>query len=175
MPAIETDRLILRRLTEADAGFVLELLNDAAFIQNIGDRGVRTVEDARAYIRAGPAASYAAHGFGLYAVERKEAPGPIGICGLLIRGGLDAPDLGFAFLAPHRARGYATEAARAVLAEARGPLGLDRILAITAPGNAASENVLRKLAFRFERTVALAQGAPEVCLFSSDAGQAPLA
>ncbi len=62
---IETDRLILRHLSANDAPFILELLNDPSFIQNIGDRGVRTIADAEAYITKGPVASYKKNGFGL--------------------------------------------------------------------------------------------------------------
>lgn len=165
---IETDRLLLRHLTESDAAFVLELLNDLAFLRNIGDRGVRTIEDARAYIRNGPAASYADNGFGLYAVELSGGGGAIGICGLLRRKGLDAVDLGFAFLPAYRARGFGTEAGAAVLAHARSTLGIGRVLAIVSPGNAASEAVLARLGFRFERMLALEEGAPELRLFAND-------
>ena len=148
---LETERLKLRPFSVDDAPFVFTLYNDPDFLRYIGDRGVHSLEDARAYIKAGPLASYERNGFGLYVVERKAGGGAIGVCGLLKRDMLEAPDLGFAFLAAHRSRGYAPEAGAAVLAFARRALGLTRILAITSPDNAASMAVLRKLGFALER------------------------
>ncbi|MGH8028873.1 MAG: GNAT family N-acetyltransferase, partial [Arenimonas sp.] len=111
-----TARLRLRLLAEGDADFALELLNDAGFLAHIGDKGVRTREDARAYLCNGPLASYAAHGFGLWGVEPREGGALLGMCGLLQRDWLDAPDLGYAFLPAARGRGIAREAAEATLA-----------------------------------------------------------
>ena len=54
---LETPRLRIREMTADDAAFMLALLNDPAFIRNIADRGVRTVQAARDYIAAGPIAS----------------------------------------------------------------------------------------------------------------------
>ena len=164
MTVLQTERLALRRLTADDAPFLLELLNDAAFLRFIGDRGVRTLDDARAYVERGPAASYAQHGFGLYRVARRDDDTPVGICGLLKRDALEHADLGYAFLPDHRSRGYALESAAAVIAHARRDLGLDRLLAITSPDNDASIRVLEKLGFRFERLTRLGEDAPEVRL-----------
>lgn len=147
MKVLETPRLVLRRLCDDDAAFLVELLNDPAFLRNIGDKGVRTEDDARRYLREGPAASYEEHGFGLYRVERRLDGAVAGICGLLQRDKLPAPDVGFAFLPGFRSQGYATEAASAVVAHAREDLGLERLLAIVSPGNAASIHVLGKLGF----------------------------
>src|SRR5690606_38235364 len=102
LKVLETQRLVLRRLSAADAPFVLELLNDPAWLEHIGDRGVRTLDDARAYLAAGPVAMYAEHGFGLYLVEVREDGAPAGICGLVRRDFLDDVDLGFAFLPRYR-------------------------------------------------------------------------
>ena len=98
LPVIETPRLARRRLTTDDADFILELLNEPSFLRYIGDKGVRTREDAGRYILAGPMASYERFGFGLYRVERKDGGEPIGICGLLKRDSLEDVDVGFAFL-----------------------------------------------------------------------------
>jgi RimJ/RimL family protein N-acetyltransferase len=148
---LSSERLLLRELTHDDAGFVIELLNDPDFVRFIGDRGVRTEADARAYLDKGPIASYARHGFGLYAVVTRDAAQVTGICGLLRRDWLDEPDVGFAYLPRFRGRGYAGEAARAVLDDAAGRLGLARITAIVSPGNERSIRVLAKLGFRYER------------------------
>lgn len=166
MTVIETERLALRELTPGDAEFIRRLLNDPDFLHYIGDRNVRTDDDARRYIADGPAASYAAHGFGLWLVELTGDKSPIGICGLLKRPVLPDVDIGFAFLPPFRAKGYAHESARAVLTYAMGQLGLARILAVVNPENAASIRLLEKLGMTCERMVRLTDAAPEIQLFA---------
>lgn len=153
MNVIETERLALRELTEDDAPFMLELLNDEAFIRNIGDRGVRTVDAARTYLRDGAIASYAQHGYGLFLVELKPGGEAIGICGLVKRDYLDDPDVGFAFLPGHRDCGYGYESAAAVRDRAFDAMGARRLLAITSPDNVASIGLLGKLGFRFDRMI----------------------
>jgi len=152
---LDTERLALRELAEADADFIHGLLNEPSFLQYIGDRGVRTPEDARAYIRNGPMASYAANGFGLWLVVRKEDGAPLGMCGLLKREALDDVDLGFAYRPAFWRQGYAVEAGRAVLDLARDRFGLGRIVAITLEDNTGSIAVLQRLGFVFERLVQL--------------------
>lgn len=164
---LRTARLGLRELHRGDAPFIVELLNDPAFIANIGDRGVRTTADAEAYIDRGPRASYAQHGFGLWLVELTDSAAPIGICGILQRDGLTDPDIGFAFLPEYRSRGYAFEAASAVRDLAREKLHLPRLLAIVSPGNASSIRLLERLGFTFERAIVMPGEAHEVKLFAS--------
>ena len=120
---LETPRLSLRRFTTADAAFVLRLLNEPSFIQYIGDRGVRTLDDAAGYIEQGPVASYRRHGFGLYLVELKDGT-PIGTCGVLKREELDHADLGFSLVPEFWSQGFAFEAAHEVKLYARDLLGL---------------------------------------------------
>lgn len=163
---LETRRLRIRELAPADAPFILTLLNDPDFLRNIGDRNVRTLEDARRYIEAGPMASYARHGFGLCHVELRASGEAIGICGVLKRDELPGPDLGFAFLPAHRSQGYALESATAVLSHAREVLRLPRLLAIVNPDNAASIRLLEKLGFGFERMIQLNGRAAELKLFA---------
>ncbi len=150
---IETPRLVLRRQTAEDAGFILNLMNDPEWIRHIGDRGVRTHEEARAYIQAGAVKMYDRHGFGLYIVELKGEHTPVGICGLVKRDALDDVDLGFALARKYRGKGYAREAAAATVVYARDVLGLGRIAAIVSPDNAASLRLLEGLGFSFERTL----------------------
>jgi ribosomal-protein-alanine N-acetyltransferase len=166
VPLLETSRLHLRRLSEDDAPFVLVLLNEPSFIRNIGDRGVRTLDDARAYIQDGPLASYARHGFGLYLVELKEPRTPIGICGILKRDVLPEPDLGFALVPAYWAQGYGLESACAVRDYARETLRLPRLLAIVNPANDSSIRLLEKLGFRFSSLTRLAADAPELKLYT---------
>ena len=167
MKVLETERLTLRRLSIDDAEFILQLLTDPAFFKYVGDKGVRTVPDARDYILSGPVASYEQFGFGLYAVELKPDGDPIGMCGLLKRESLPDVDIGFALLPRYRSQGYAYEATAAVLAYAREQLGLGRIVAITVPHNAGSIRILEKIGLRFERMVRLSEDAEELQLFAS--------
>jgi RimJ/RimL family protein N-acetyltransferase len=168
LKVLETDRLILRRFTTDDAGFIVELLNDPSFIQNIGDRNVRTTEDACGYIMNGPVASYAKHGFGLYAVILKETNETIGMCGLIKRAGLDDVDIGYALLPTFWSKGYAVECALAVKAYAKNTIGLKRLVAITDPVNEGSIRILEKIGLRFERMVRLAEDDIELKLFAVD-------
>jgi RimJ/RimL family protein N-acetyltransferase len=157
--------LALRHLKAGDAPFILELLNEDGFLEFIGDKGVRSLADARQYIAKGPVDSYRRYGFGLYLTSLREDGTPIGICGLVKRDALPDVDLGFAFLARYWLRGYASEAAAAVLAHGRKVLGLKRIVAITALGNRGSMAVLEKIGLRLEGRIRLAEEGPELNLY----------
>lgn len=165
---LETERLVLRQFDTDDAEFILELLNEPSFIQNIGDRGVRTLEDARSYIMRVPVASYEQHGFGLYLVLLKESGAPIGMCGLIRRDTLDDVDIGYAFLPRYWSKGYAVESALAVREYARDVVGLKRLVAITDPDNEGSMRVLEKIGLRFEKMVRLSEDDIELKLFGAD-------
>jgi RimJ/RimL family protein N-acetyltransferase len=152
---IETERLALRRLDLDDAAFILALVNDPDWLRHIGDKNVHSLDDARAYLANGPIGMYATHGFGLYAVERREDGALIGMCGLIKRDTLDDVDLGFAFLPPYRGLGYAREACVAVLARAAREFAFLRVAAITSPDNAPSIRLLGSLGFAFVRRMKL--------------------
>jgi ribosomal-protein-alanine N-acetyltransferase len=166
MIVCETARLRLRHLLDRDAAFILELLNEPDFIRNIGDREVRTLEDARRYIQHGPMVSYSQHGFGLWLVELREGGEPIGICGLLKRDYLQDVDVGFALREAHRGKGYAFEAAEAAMRHGKEDLGLSRIVAITSPDNQLSAKVLRKLGLEFECTIRIPDQSRDTRLFT---------
>jgi [ribosomal protein S5]-alanine N-acetyltransferase len=152
---LQTERLILRQLKVDDAAFMLALLNDPAWLQYIGDRGVRTLEQAEVYLRNGAIAMYARSGFGLWMVELKNTHRPIGICGLIKRDTLPDVDLGFAFTTDFRGGGYAFEAATGTMEYAREALGMQRVIAIVSPENARSIGLLERLGFRFEKSLRL--------------------
>lgn len=151
---VETPRLVLRYLDDRDAAFMLDLMNDPDWLRFIGDRGVRTLDDAGNYLGR-LIDMYAAFGFGLYCVESKETRRPLGICGLIKRDALDHADLGFAFMPEARGAGLAHEAAAATLAHAREALDMRRIVAVVSPGNARSIGLLENLGFRLEGPVRL--------------------
>jgi len=155
MIVAETERLVLRWLAPQDAAFILGLLNEPSFLENIGDRGVRTLEAACGYIEQRIMASYRDNSYGLNMVERRDDGTQLGICGLVKRPYLDDADIGFAFLPAYWSQGYALESARAVMAHAHGPLGLARVVAIVSSGNQRSIRLLQKLGLGYLRTVEL--------------------
>ncbi|SHG41207.1 GNAT family N-acetyltransferase [Massilia sp. CF038] len=153
MLILETERLLLRTIEEKDAPFYFNLVNSAPFLTNIGDKGVRNLADARAGIASGPVAMQAARGHSLYLVELKASGVAIGMSGLIKRDALDDVDLGYAFLPPYFGQGYGYEAAVAVRDHARAVLGMQRLVAITSPENAASNGLLEKIGMRFEKMI----------------------
>jgi RimJ/RimL family protein N-acetyltransferase len=169
---VETRRLTIRRLTLDDAPFIWELLNDAAFMQFIGDRGVRTVDDACEYLTKGPLEMYERLGFGLWGVELRTTRTPMGICGLLKREWLDDVDLGFAFLPEFRGAGYAFESAAAVIGYGLDHLKLSRLTAIVSPGNAKSESLLARLGMQPGGMVRAPDATKDVQLYSIGIGRA---
>ncbi|MDJ1504490.1 GNAT family N-acetyltransferase [Xanthocytophaga agilis] len=165
MIIIETPRLILRQLELEDDSFVLELLNTPSWLQFIGDRGVNTLEDARNYIRTGPMDSYSRFGFGLLLIFLKGEDTPIGMCGLLNRDVLDDPDIGFALLPVYEGKGYAFEAASAVLEYSHNELRLKRIVAIVMRENQRSVSLLQRLGFIYEKDIVFPYSNEELLLF----------
>jgi RimJ/RimL family protein N-acetyltransferase len=153
MTILKTDRLVLRQFTPDDAPFMLDLLNSPPWLRFIGDRGVRTLDDAGHYIQNGPLKSYSEFGFGGYLVQLKEGDLPIGLCGLFRRETLPDVDLGFAFLPGYEGRGYGYEVSSALLDYALTRLKLERITAFCDPENQASIRLIEKLGLRFEKSV----------------------
>jgi RimJ/RimL family protein N-acetyltransferase len=165
---LETARLRLRQVSTDDAGFMLGLTNEPSWLQFIGDKGIRTLADARAYIERSYLAMYARCGHGLYLVELKPGNTAIGICGLIRRDGLADVDLGYAFLPAHWNQGYAHEAASAVIDYGKTRFGLTRLIALTALDNERSARLLEKLGFRFEKTGRLTRDGAESKLFARE-------
>ena len=169
MTKIKTPRLVLSELSEQDAPLMLAVLNDADFLRNVGDRGVRTLADARRHIIDGPTEMYRQYNFGLYKVELADGTA-IGTCGLLRRDGLDDADIGFAFLPEYRGKGYALEAAEAVMEYGRDVIGLERIVAIAQPDNKASIGLLGKIGLKPEGRITLPNDDKELVLMAWEIG-----
>ena len=167
-PALATGRLRLRWLTQDDAAFMLRIWNDPAFLRYVGDRGLRSESDARAALLAGPLTMYERYGYGPYLLCLRSNGMPVGICGLFRREGLADPDIGFALLPEFCGRGYAREAAEAVIAHARDELGLGRLTAIVAADNAPSLALIRRLGLEFEKTLRVPGDDHDACLFGID-------
>ena len=164
---LKTDRLVLRHLDIPDAPFILELLNSKGWLEFIGDRNVRTVEDAEAYLLNGPIKSYRENGFGMSLVSLKSDGTSVGACGLLKRDYLDQPDIGFAFLPEYTGEGYGFESASAILTHAKESLKINHVLAFTVPFNVASIKLLEKLGFHFEKVFKIPGEEEELLLFSN--------
>lgn len=163
-----TDRLALRWLTLDDASLMLTIWNDPDFLRHVGDRGIRTLDDAAMALAEGPMKLYSEYGYGPYRLALRDCDTPIGICGLFRRDFLDAPDIGFALLPGYRSQGLALEAARVVVDYAGNGLGLGRLTAIVSPGNAASIALIEKLGLQFEKMFTVPGDDDEVCLYGAD-------
>lgn len=164
---LTTSRLILSELNEDDAEFIFELVNEPAFLEHIGDKQVRTLEDARQYIHNGPAASYRDNGFGLYKVTEKISAEPVGVCGLVKRDSLELPDIGYAILQRYWRKGFAFEAAAAVLEYEARQQGISEVFGVTSPANGPSQKLLEKLGLHFYRMFPLHDDTEEVMLYRS--------
>ncbi len=168
MQVLETERLVLRYFRADDADFIVRLLNEPSFIEYIGDKGVRTIEEAIQYLLTGPMDSYERFGYGLNMVELKDTGEPIGMCGLVRREILEDADIGYAFLEKYWSNGYAKESVEAVLEHARNTLRLDRIVAIVTPENHSSIKLLEKVGLTFERMIRMSDDDEELQFFVSD-------
>lgn len=167
MSIAQSERLSLRRLTEADGAFYCRLANDPDWLRNIGNRNLPTPEAAAEFIRTKTLPGYEALGFGMYLVQSKTDGTPLGLAGLVKRDTLPGPDIGFAFLPEHRGQGYALEAARAVVDYAR-TLGMPRLLAIVSPHNTPSSRLLEKLGFKLEGSKPVGANGEELLVYSAE-------
>jgi [ribosomal protein S5]-alanine N-acetyltransferase len=166
MPIIlETERLILREFVLADAPFMISLLNSPTWLQYIGERNVRTIAEAEAYLLNGSIKSYAENGFGFYAVVEKASQQTIGLCGLTQRANLPTPDIGFAFLPDLIGKGFGFEAALATLDFAKNVLKLNKIIAIVQPDNEKSIRLLKKIGMQAKGIIPAQPDDVELMLF----------
>ncbi|MDH3810216.1 MAG: GNAT family N-acetyltransferase [Gammaproteobacteria bacterium] len=163
---LETERLYLRRVTLDDADLLLAVWNDPAFIKHVGDRGVRTTEEAEEAMKGGALKLYADYGYGPYAVVRRDDGVRMGICGLFKRDNLDYPDIGFGVLPEFCGKGYAGEAAFAVLTHARDDLRIEELTAIVSPGNGPSIGLIEKLGLVFVGLITMPGDDEEILLYS---------
>lgn len=166
----DTARLALRRITLDDADLMLEIWNDPAFVRYVGDRGIRTPDQARMAIHDGALRLYSDFGFGPYCMVLKADGARIGICGLFQRDNLEHPDIGFAVLPEYCGGGYAGEAAKSVVAYARDDLDIPVLTAIVSPENTASIGLIEKLGFRYDRGITMPDEHEEISLYSMRLG-----
>jgi RimJ/RimL family protein N-acetyltransferase len=163
---LETARLRLRRFDLEDTAFIIQLLSSPGWLEYIGDRNVKTQEEAKNYLENGPLKSYKQNGFGLCMVETKEGV-PIGMSGILRRDNLEHPDIGFALLPEYQSQGYAFEIADATLEYAKNHLQLATVFAITLPNNTRSMRLLERIGLRFVKTICFEASVEELLLYST--------
>ena len=165
---IRTERLSLRAPDDTDIEFLIELLNEPAFIRFIADRGVRTREQASAYLHGHLLPHFHAHGFGAYVAVRSSDGERLGLCTLIRRDSLPDADIGFAFLSRATGQGYAFEGTRALLDHARRALGITRVVAIANQDNERSIRLLAQLGLTDQGLVILDGETEPLRLFATD-------
>uniref|UniRef100_UPI0032179531 GNAT family N-acetyltransferase n=1 Tax=uncultured Draconibacterium sp. TaxID=1573823 RepID=UPI0032179531 len=151
----ETERLYIRPCIEDDAEFIYKLLNCESWLKYIGDRNVKSIEEAQLYIKVKMYPQLKRLGFGNYTVIRKSDNTKMGTCGLHDREGLEAIDIGFAFLPEFEGQGYAFESAEKIKRAGFDLFLLTEICAITLPRNHSSQKLLEKIGMRFDRYITL--------------------
>ncbi len=148
VPELETERLVLRQLSEDDLDFIFEIFSREDTDRYTADDTVRTMDGARElyekYIRPKP------HLFRL-GIFLKETGKPIGTIGLY---GIKMEDfravMGFDLLREQWGRGYMTEAGKALINYAFGKLKLNRIQASADADNQRSIATIERMGFRRE-------------------------
>jgi len=167
MQIAETQRLIVREATESDASFIKALLNSPNWLEFIGDRNIKTEEDAKNYINNALVNSYKTNGYGLFLVALKENNRLIGMSGFVKRDYLSHPDIGFAMLPEYEGKGYSYEAAKAVMDYGQNILKASKIYAITDEGNIKSQNLLKKIGLKQNSTIMPPNSDEELILFEN--------
>ncbi|WP_010232465.1 GNAT family N-acetyltransferase [Gillisia marina] len=164
-PTYQTERLILRPTTLEDAALFLKLLNTPKWLQFIGDRNIKNLQDAEAYIHENILPVFKKNGFGNFTVIRKSDDVKIGCCGLYDRLGVEGIDIGFAFLPEYERQGYALESSAKIKAIAISDFGLTQISAITNPENLGSQKLLEKLELNFSEMITLPKSEERLMLY----------
>ncbi|WP_323789146.1 GNAT family N-acetyltransferase [Psychroserpens sp.] len=165
----ETDRLILSKITLDDAPFILKLVNTPDWIKYIGDRNIKTVEQAANHIENNQLKCYETHGFGYYKAQLKDdGLKTIGTFGLLKRDTLEHIDIGFSMLPEYHGKGYGFEAASEVMKLAKNRFKIQTLCAITLPINQPSINLLGKLGLSYQKTVKPFEDDEELLLFAKN-------
>ena len=167
MNSYETDRLILKPAEVQDADFFLELYNMPSFIQYIGDRNLRTKEDAENYIKSRFIPQIEKLGFGNYVVILKEDHTKIGAVGIFEREGLDVLDIGFSFLEKYERKGYAYESANKLKEVAATDFGVHKISAITTKDNFSSQKLIERLGLKFQKMVTIPEDVVELMYYEN--------
>jgi ribosomal-protein-alanine N-acetyltransferase len=145
---IETERLYFREFTLEDSQLLIDLNSNPNVIRYVGDGPVKDLMEAEIILKEIIFPQYI-NGMGRWAVHLKANDEFIGWCGLKYVKESDEIDLGYRFFEEHWGKGYATEAAKAVINYGVNVLKLQTITATGAKANVASIQVLKKIGMRY--------------------------
>lgn len=164
MKTYKTERLILKPTDKEDGEFIFKIMNTPKYYKYIGDRNIRTLEDAENYITQKMMPQYEKMGFGNFTVTLKSDSSKIGFCGIYVRPSLGTPDIGFAFFEEYEGKGYAFEAASELKKLAKTEFGLQKLSGITVEYNHSSRKLLEKLGLKFQKKFFM-EGDPEELMY----------
>jgi RimJ/RimL family protein N-acetyltransferase len=150
---LETERLVMRQMCADDAEFIIALVNSPGWLQYIGDRGIKTTEQAIDYIENRLNQHFRIHGFGYMIAIKKADNVPVGICGILRRDYLTLPDIGFALLPEFEGSGFAFEMTKATFEYGKSTLNLPKMCGITLEENQKSIRLLEKIGMTLSNKV----------------------
>jgi len=154
MNVLETNRLVLRRLSLADAADLYRIYSDPETMGFMG-KSPDSIEEERDHIQSHIAHHYEKYGVGLWATVLKENNRLIGRCGLMRKQieGVEEVEIAYLLGREYWGRGLATEAAEAIVKHGCAKYGFKRIVAVIHPQNVASIRVAEKIGMKYERDV----------------------
>ncbi len=164
----ETERLILKPTDTDDLEFLVAILNTPKYYKYIGDRNVRSVEDAQNYFNERIFPQFDKLGFGNYTVMLKSDETKIGFCGVYVRPNLETPDIGFAFFEEFEGKGYAYESANFIKNMVASEFGIKKLGGITVEYNHSSRKLLEKLGLKFQKKFFMDGDSEELMYYESD-------
>lgn len=164
--SFETERLSIRPTSESDSEFIFELLNTPKWLKYIGDRNIKTVENAKDHIKEKMIPQLEKLGYSNYTLIRKKDNQKIGTCGLYDREGIEGIDIGFALLPKYERKGYAFESSNRLKEAAFNEFGIKTISAITKKDNTSSQRLLEKLGLKRTGTTKLPNDDEELLLYT---------
>lgn len=163
----QTERLRIRKHILSDALFIFELLNSRGWIENIGERNVKSIEDAETYLNDKIISEYESIGYSMYAIELLSTGKIIGQCGVMKRPYLEHPDIGYALLEPHWNKAYASEACRGLVVFAKEVLQIEKLMGFVDKNNKASARILEKVGMQFVKDFYLENDDTKLSLYSN--------
>jgi RimJ/RimL family protein N-acetyltransferase len=160
MVVLETRRLTLRRLVRQDLGALFALYRDPEMRRHFPD-GTRTLEETQQELEWFLDGHPRHPELGLWATVERSSGAFLGRCGLLPWkiDGRHEVELAYLIDKSRWGEGFATEAATAIASHASSVLGIERLICLIMPGNAASIRVAEKAGMAFERELVDEHGA----------------
>ena len=145
----ETMRLIVERMQVSDFAVMNAILNSEGFLKYIGDRNIRSDDDAKAYISK----TLENDNIHYWIVRLKDNNVPIGMVSFVQRDYLPCRDIGYSFLPNFTGKGYAFEAVKALLEKIPACYNVETVLAALNKDNASSVRLVEKLGFKHQKEI----------------------